>query len=373
MVFLLRDINIEVNGEVRQVARATTATELLDAHDAFGTQPGRLVSIGGNVLDESGGTRCVLTVNGEAVPDDSFGTLTFTEGDVLTVENGTDVTESSHEEEAVAAPGIQMQTGSAVQYVAQWGVSGKKRVQVGDVSGETRDIEVIVPATDMVVASVNPAPEGGNYVALTFDDGPSDYTPAILDVLKEKGVHATFFNLGNQASYRQDLCRRVVAEGHELASHTYAHQNLPTIGRDALREDVVSAFDALEAASGARPGMIRAPYGAFTEVEWARAADLISCNVLWNIDTLDWTQPGVDAIVASVLDNAYNGAIVLMHDGGGDRSQNVDALGRIIDGLHKRGFTLVTVGELMRLDGRVPEAVINGTVAMPEGAELPVL
>ena len=119
--------------------------------------------------------------------------------------------------------------------------------------------------------------------------------------------------------------------------------------------------------------MIRAPYGAFTATEWARSADLISCNVLWNIDTLDWKLPGASSITNNVLTNAYNGAIALMHDGGGNRSQDVEALPAIIDGLRADGYELVTVSELMELDGRFPEDVVNGTVEMPEDAVLPAL
>ena len=121
------------------------------------------------------------------------------------------------------------------------------------------------------------------------------------------------------------------------------------------------------------PELPRAPYGAFTEVEWARAGDVVAANVLWNIDTRDWERPGPEAITRAVLDNAYNGAIVLMHDGGGNREQDIEALPGIIDGLRERGYTLVTVGELMKLDGRVPQEVIDGAVAMPADAAMPAL
>ena len=90
----------------------------------------------------------------------------------------------------------------------------------------------------------------------------------------------------------------------------------------------------------------RAPYGAFGEQQWRDAADLIDMNVLWDIDTLDWKRPGAEAIVKTVLDNAHNGAIVLMHDGGGDRSQDIEALPDIIDKLREQGYEFVTVEQL---------------------------
>ncbi len=156
--------------------------------------------------------------------------------------------------------------------------------------------------------------------------------------------------------------------GGSAAPHRYS----ATGGQRPARPHA-SAADAIEQASGVRPQMIRAPYGAFTATEWARSADLISCNVLWNIDTLDWKLPGASSITNNVLTNAYNGAIALMHDGGGNRSQDVEALPAIIDGLRADGYELVTVSELMELDGRFPEDVVNGTVEMPEDAVLPAL
>ena len=117
--------------------------------------------------------------------------------------------------------------------------------------------------------------------------------------------------------------------------------------------------------------MMRAPYGAFTEQEWARAGDIVGCNVLWNIDTSDWERPGAQAIADAVLNNVHNGSIVLMHDGGGNREQTVEALPMIIDGLHDQGYTIVTVGELIELDGRIPQAVVDNEVSMPDDAVLP--
>lgn len=369
--FFLRDIKLTVNGQDVTARINTPLANLLADNDYFGVQPGRLLSITGNVIDEQGGVLCAVTYNGEGVAEEDFAGTLLKDGDEVAVGNGTDVEEPNHEEEAPLAPGIQKERGGAVQFVSQWGKAGKKTVRRGERSGETVDVEVVEPATDMIVSSINLNPQGGPYIALTFDDGPSKYTPEILRILKEKNAVATFFNLGSQASGSPDRCRAIVDAGCELASHTNAHQNLPTLDRDALRQEISSAADALEQASGVRPQMIRAPYGAFTEVEWARAGDIISTNVLWNIDTLDWERPGAAAITSAVLNGARNGSIVLMHDGGGNREQDIEALPGIIDGLRERGYTLVTVSELMRLDGRVPEEVIEGTVSLPEGAVMP--
>lgn len=369
-----RQIGVTVNDQAEQVKVGTTLEELLKSKDYCGVAPGRLLSVGGNVLDEQGGTRCTVTMGGDTVDADKLAGTPVKENSTVTVEAGADVTEDYTTEEVPIAPGIQMGRGGAIQYVSQWGRAGKKTVWHGSTSGETVDHEVTAEPQDMVVESVNVRPQGDKkYIALTFDDGPSPYTQAILDILKEKGAKATFYNLGQASAASPDLTRAVVDGGHELASHTNRHQNLPTLDRDALREEITSAFDTLEQSSGKRLQMIRAPYGAFTATEWARSGDLISCNVLWNIDTLDWKRPGAQAITSQVLSHAFNGAIALMHDGGGNRSQDVEALPAIIDGLKAAGYELVTVSELMQTDPSIPKDVASGTVKVPKDAALPEL
>ena len=368
----LRPVHITVNDQAKQVRIGTSLDKYLADNNYFDAQPGKLLSVGGNVIDERGGNRCAVSLNGREVKLSDASSLKLEDGNTVTVGNGADATEEHSEETVTMAPGIQMEKGGAIQFVSQWGKAGKKKVWHGKTSGETVDKEVVQEATDMKIASLTPKPsDGGKYIALTFDDGPSSYTQQILDILAQKGVHATFYNLGNQAGKSPSLTKAVLDGGHELASHTNQHQNLPTLSKDDLRSEITSAFDVLEKASGKRQQMIRAPYGAFTDTEWARSADLISCNVLWNIDTLDWKRPGAAAITDMVLSHAFNGSIVLMHDGGGDRSQDIEALPHIIDKLKVQGYTFLTVSELMAKDSRFPKDVVKGTVSMPKDAVLP--
>ncbi len=370
--FFWRNVQVTVNGSNTSVRIGTPLDRFLEDNGYFGVAPGRLLSIGGNVITEDGGTRATVTFDGRSVAADAWTSEHLGDGSSIEVGPGADVEEGHAEETVEVAPQIEKRAGGAIQFVSQWGRAGKKTVWTGEVSGEQVDREVLEPAQNMVVSSLNVRPEGeGKYIALTFDDGPSGYTQRILDILAEKGAKATFFNLGSQVVGRPALAKAVLDGGNELASHTNQHKNLPDCDRDTLRSEISTSFDALEAAVGSRPQMIRAPYGAFTDVEWARAADLISCNVLWNIDTLDWKRPGAQAIVDGVLSGAYNGAIALMHDGGGNRDQDIEALPAIIDGLRAQGYELVTVSELMATDSRFPREVVEGAVKMPEGAVLP--
>ena len=370
--FVLRTVPVTVNAQELNVHEGVTVEQLLSDNDSFGAKPGNLLSVSENVITEGGGTPATVVVNGEELPVDQFASRGVFSGDTLEVTDGVDTHEEHEVSTEVVAPSVEANGTGAIQFVSQWGKAGEKEVWTGKTSGEKVDKKVTKEPQNMVVSYLNPKPQDGKkYMALTFDDGPSEYTGKILDILKEKGVHATFYNLGENAENYAKLCKRVADEGHELASHTNQHMNLPEQDRDGLRSEISSAADRIEQASGSRPQMIRAPYGAFTTTEWGRAGDLISCNVLWNIDTLDWKRPGADAIVNAVVGNAYNGAIALMHDGGGNRSQDVEALPQIIDQLKEAGYQLVTVGELMKLDGRFPEEVVEGKVSMPEDAAMP--
>lgn len=215
------------------------------------------------------------------------------------------------------------------------------------------------------MTSRNPRPGDGHaYVALTFDDGPSQYTPAILDILKSKGVAATFFNVGTGVDAHPALEQRIVSEGHQIGNHTQDHAELTRQEAAKTQWEIDTAAVKITRNAGLKQplGIFRAPYGSFNETTWQQAIGHISSNILWSVDTRDWTRPGATAITRSVLEGASNGGIILMHDGGGDRSQDVAALPGIIDGLKARGFTMVTVSELLRLDGGFPDDVVAGIV-----------
>ncbi len=189
----------------------------------------------------------------------------------------------------------------------------------------------------------------GPYVALTFDDGPdATTTPQLLDILKEKGVKATFFVLGQRVEANPAIVARAAAEGHEIGNHSYDHKFFTRIGLDGVKSQIERTNAAIEAATGKKPTLVRPPYGN-TDPEISR---LLNANygmtiVLWDVDPLDWKIFDSANITSEVLKNVRPGSIVLSHD---VHATTVRSVANTIDGLRAKGFQFVTVSELIAMD-----------------------
>ncbi len=184
-------------------------------------------------------------------------------------------------------------------------------------------------------------------VALTFDDGPGPYTPGVLSVLERMHVRATFFVIGRMLRYFGQSTVREIEDGDVIGDHTENHPMLARMSPHEQREELFEQILRVEALGGHRPQLFRPPYGSFNATTFREARALHLLMVLWSADTGDYQLPGVEAIVQRALASAHPGAIILMHDGGGDRSQTIAALPQIIAGLRQRGLDLVTVPRLL--------------------------
>ena len=181
--------------------------------------------------------------------------------------------------------------------------------------------------------------DGPKTVALTIDDGPSPvYTPQILRVLEEHGVTATFSMVGQNVAYYPQVAREVASAGHLIANHTWSHQDLAALPAAAMRDEVTRAAVEIHAATGQRPALFRAPYGAWSPalLDYCATQELTPLD--WSVDPQDWARPGVTAIVQDILRTTRSGSIILEHDGGGDRSQTVAALKIVLPSLLGEGF-----------------------------------
>jgi cellulose synthase/poly-beta-1,6-N-acetylglucosamine synthase-like glycosyltransferase/peptidoglycan/xylan/chitin deacetylase (PgdA/CDA1 family) len=205
-------------------------------------------------------------------------------------------------------------------------------------------------------------------VALTFDDGPDPtWTPKILAILMREHVPATFFVVGAHAASNPSIVRAELAAGDEVGSHTYTHANLASAGW-RLPLELTLSQNALAGAAGVRTTLLRPPYrsvpGALTEADWLayrRAARFGYLVVLATTDTKDWLRPSVAHIVANAMPRDGRGAIIMLHDAGGNRRQTVRALPVIIDKLRARGYRFTTVTEGLAAAHRLPQGDVPAT------------
>jgi peptidoglycan-N-acetylglucosamine deacetylase len=181
-------------------------------------------------------------------------------------------------------------------------------------------------------------------VALTFDDGPGAATPQIESILEREQVPATFFVIGDQVAGHQELLRRALADGDAIGDHTWDHANMSGGGRS---DEIARTQAAIRAATGYTPCLVRPPYGATSSALVSELHGDGLESVLWNVDPTDWATPGTAAIESRVLSQVRPGSIVLLHDGGGNRSQTVAALPAIIHALAARGYRFATVPQLL--------------------------
>jgi len=190
----------------------------------------------------------------------------------------------------------------------------------------------------------------GHDVALTFDDGPGPYTPGVLSVLERLHTHATFFAIGKMERYFSSSTVRALEDGDAIGDHTETHPMLAQLSAHDQYEELFEQIARVELLGGKRPVLFRPPYGSFNAATLRELKRLHLLMVLWSTDTGDYKQPGVSAIVERALLDVHPGAVILMHDGGGVRSQTIAALPAIIEGLRARGLRPVTVPQLLRDD-----------------------
>ncbi len=187
-------------------------------------------------------------------------------------------------------------------------------------------------------------------VALTFDDGPGPYTPGVLSVLEANHVHATFFEIGAMLKYFSESTRREIKDGDVIGDHTQTHPMMAELSAHEQREELFEPLARIEILGGPRPMLFRPPYGSFNATTFHELHSLHLLMVLWSVDTDDYQQPGVATIVRNALQGAHPGAIILLHDAGGTRTETIEALPTIIHDRRARGLKLVPIPQLLKDD-----------------------
>ena len=190
-------------------------------------------------------------------------------------------------------------------------------------------------------------------VAISFDDGPSsELTPKVLDILKNYGVHATFYIMGKHVPGNENIIKQIVEQGHQVGNHSYSHPLLTKLTPEGVRQQISDTQKLIgDATGGIRPTTLRPPYGGYNRMV-AEQAGIAILN--WSVDTLDWKSRNVNSILQEVKEGTYNGSIILMHD---IHPETVEALPRLLDFLKQEGYEIGSVDELMGGQAMLPNHV----------------
>lgn len=193
----------------------------------------------------------------------------------------------------------------------------------------------------------------GPYIAMTFDDGPhGSLTPKLLDLLAAHKIKATFFVVGQCVAEYPAIVARAAREGHEIANHSWSHPNLSKMSDEAVRQQLQKTDDAIKAAIGVRPTLLRPPYGAITGRQKSWIHDKFGYRVIiWDVDPLDWKRPGPSVVTSRIVHGTHPGSIILAHD---IHAPTIDAMPATFEQLQAKGFKFVTVSELLAMARPAP-------------------
>lgn len=356
---------------LRALAAAATVLVALAAHGAFAQVPVRidgddlrvhpgatvfevagprlqaargdlLAASDGRVLARGGGGEPLFVLNGR----DASGAEVVRPGDVVAVQPGADSVETTTERlEAIPIPTRIVGKG-AILTLAAPGTAGLRRVVVGSVSGDVVASETVRPPEPMVLRRV--IDKSKKKVALTFDDGPwPRQTDAILKILEAEGVPATFFVIGKQVKAHPEIVRRAVGAGHAIGNHTYHHVDLTSEDAEHRSSEIAGTSRAITSAAGVMPRWLRPPGGFIDAATYRETAAQGLRVVLWTVDPQDWRAGKTAAeIEAEVVRAVTPGAVILLHDGGGDRRQTIAALPGIIRKLRAKGYEFVPLAQV---------------------------
>jgi peptidoglycan/xylan/chitin deacetylase (PgdA/CDA1 family) len=299
---------VSYNGTQVHLAGDVTVRDLLQAQGEP-LKEGRLLDVTGAVLKQDAYPPEILVNGRRAQPSTALH-----EADIVELRGGRDVYEPSIVQTFANAGGNPQFTLGTGSVTVRRGLISKSTIPV-----ETEG-------------------KGPPQVALTFDDGPHpDWTPKLLDVLKKEKVKATFFVVGSMAEHYPNLVRREVADGMAVGDHSWTHPHLAGRDHEFVDGQLRRTRDVLKNL-GADVSVFRPPYGSYNPSTVAQASSLKMRTIIWSIDPADYRRPSSDTIVRRIMNQLKPGAIILMHDGGGDRSNTVAAVSTLIEQIRKRGY-----------------------------------
>ncbi|MDB6139068.1 MAG: peptidoglycan-N-acetylglucosamine deacetylase [Verrucomicrobiaceae bacterium] len=202
-------------------------------------------------------------------------------------------------------------------------------------------------------------------LAMTFDDGPHPVnTPKLLDLLKARNIKATFFLVGERVKMHPEIVRRILAEGHEVANHTWTHPSLVSISDEKIRSEFQRTADAIWDAAQYRPHLMRPPFGATNKrIEQWVYNEFGYSSITWSVDPNDWRRPGVQVVANRLIAGAHKGAIMLSHD---IHAPTIEAMPQVFDTLLAKGYKFLTVSQLINLE---QQSAPVGVIVTPESEQ----
>jgi len=333
-------VDVTVDGTKRVLPIGATAGQMIER--GWTAPPGDVLDSDGAVVAQGQGEPARVMRGGALLKAYDL----LADGDRLVTLAGADVVESLVTTRVPLPIEVKYEGTGPLMALVSPGAVGIEQQVVGEYSGRVSTSTVITDSQPMVVKRFAPR-GGGKVIALTFDDGPwPTHTEAVLDVLEKENVKATFFMIGRQVYRYPNLVKRIRNEGHTLGNHTQGHAYSSRSTPAMTRAQIAEGQTAIQKVAGVRSTWIRPPGGSMTPA-FGRETSRYGLKVaMWTVDPQDWRRPPVGTLIQRVVTGAKPGAVVLMHDGGGDRSKTVEALGPIIRELKKQGYTFVTLDEL---------------------------
>lgn len=337
----LSTLPVSVRGEERLVALGSSVQDALD-QGLVTPRAGDIVDATGTVLAAGRGEAGCVLVNGEiALPD-----RLLRSGDILAERVGADVTESILTTRQPIPIPVRYEGEGPLVAMASPGAVGVEQKVIGEVSQVVVESHVITQAVPMVLRRY--APElGEKVVALTFDDGPwPESTAQILEILEREGVVGNFFMLGTQVRRNPKLARRVAEGGHLIGNHSQTHIYMRAASASTARSEIERAQDQIERTVGQRPGWYRPAGGILSPAVRTQASKSGVRIILWSVDPQDYRCDDAVVLARRVIGATKPGSVILLHDGGGDRTVTINALTTIIRKLKARGYTFATLDQM---------------------------
>lgn len=347
-----KPVEVTLNGDQVTISGAERNVGGLLDNDVVSVTPGNYVAVDGSTIRQGEGTRCTAKVNGNDTDDMG---MHLNGGDKIEISNGTDITEPYTDSDPQTLPHkTELKGVGAVHLYSNNAQDGEQVTRTGKESGITATVTTKEPI-DNIVQYYNVNSNGDKVIALTFDDGPWDkQTDEILDILEQNDAKATFFTVGQCISGHEKELQRAASMGCEIGTHTWDHAegsgqgvSLIKMSSDERKQEVQKGLEAIKNATGQEASTIfRCPGGNFDTSVATDLEGIVTAEIGWNVDTTDWKKPGAD-VIAQRIQSAGPGNIILMHDGGGDRSQTIEGLRQALPKMKEQGYTFITVQELL--------------------------